>query len=99
MIVASSPPGGGRYPLTSRFTRYFNLFCLPEPSEKILSVIFTSILEGFIKSHRFNQSIRSKVDNVVDATIGVYKNISVQLLPIPAKFHYEFNPRDISKVF
>ena len=37
--------------------------------------------------------------NVVGGCIEVYNRISAELLPTPAKFHYTFNLRDISKVF
>lgn len=36
---------------------------------------------------------------LVDATIYVYSTITSQLLPTPAKSHYTFNLRDLSKVF
>lgn len=35
----------------------------------------------------------------VDATIRVYSTITSQLLPTPARSHYTFNLRDLSKVF
>jgi len=35
----------------------------------------------------------------VSATVEIYSQITKGLLPIPAKFHYTFNLRDISKVF
>ncbi|XP_008570797.1 PREDICTED: dynein heavy chain 1, axonemal [Galeopterus variegatus] len=36
---------------------------------------------------------------LVEATIMVYATITFQLLPTPAKSHYTFNLRDLSKVF
>lgn len=36
---------------------------------------------------------------LVEATIMVYSTITSQLLPTPAKSHYTFNLRDLSKVF
>lgn len=36
---------------------------------------------------------------LVDATISMYMTITSQLLPTPAKSHYTFNLRDLSKVF
>lgn len=38
-------------------------------------------------------------ESLVDATIRVYSTIISQLLPTPAKSHYTFNLRDLSKVF
>lgn len=38
-------------------------------------------------------------DPLVEATIKVYSTITSQLLPTPAKSHYTFNLRDLSKVF
>lgn len=38
-------------------------------------------------------------ESLVDATIRVYSTITTQLLPTPAKSHYTFNLRDLSKVF
>jgi dynein heavy chain len=36
---------------------------------------------------------------IVDGTIEVYTRICTEKLPIPSKFHYTFNLRDVSKVF
>ena len=37
--------------------------------------------------------------NLVNSTIKVYNTIVDELLPTPAKPHYTFNLRDLSKVF
>jgi dynein heavy chain len=49
LIAAAAPPGGGRSPLTLRFTRHFNMFCLPNADRTTLTKIFGSILQGFLK--------------------------------------------------
>ena len=36
--------------------------------------------------------------NLVNATIEIYTLIKMVKLPIPSKFHYTFNLRDISKI-
>ncbi|VEN54841.1 unnamed protein product, partial [Callosobruchus maculatus] len=38
-------------------------------------------------------------DNVLCSTLDVYSTILQELLPTPAKTHYTFNLRDLSKVF
>ena len=47
----------------------------------------------------FDPEVRRKTDGVVAATCGLFAAISEALLPTPAKFHYSFNLRDVSKVF
>jgi len=38
-------------------------------------------------------------DNIVSNTINVYKMIQESFRPTPAKSHYTYNLRDVSKVF
>lgn len=98
LIAAAAPPGGGRSPLTMRFTRHFNMFCLPNADRVTLTKIFGSILQGFLKIG-FQEQIQKMDSAVVGSTIEIYQRISEELRPTPAKFHYLFNLRDVSKVF
>uniref|UniRef100_A0A4W5QVG2 Dynein axonemal heavy chain 1 n=1 Tax=Hucho hucho TaxID=62062 RepID=A0A4W5QVG2_9TELE len=85
---AMGPPGGGRNPITQRFTRHFNFLSFTEMEDASKKKIFSTILE-----------IQPLNGPLVDATIRVYATITSQLLPTPAKSHYTFNLRDLSKVF
>lgn len=38
-------------------------------------------------------------DPLVAASVKIYERIASELLPTPAKSHYTFNLRDLSKVF
>lgn len=98
MFVGAAPPGGGRAVTTPRFTRHFNVLCMPPASDSALTLIFSSILSGFL-STKFEGDVMKMCNGAVTATIEVYGKISEELLPTPAKFHYTFNLRDISKVF
>ena len=97
IVCCAAPPEGGRNPLTPRFTRHFHMLCIPPSTEESLTIIFRSILDGFLKP--FKQDIQSLSSMVVQATISMYNTISKELLPTPAKSHYTFNLRDVSKVF
>ena len=99
LVCPCSSPGVGRNPLPPRFTRHFNLMCLPIASDQTLIRIFKSILESFVIANGFFDPIKKSVDGVVRATIELYVKIIKEKLPIPSKFHYTFNLRDISKVF
>ena len=35
--------------MTPRFTRHYNVFCVPPASEAVMKVIFESIFSGFMK--------------------------------------------------
>jgi dynein heavy chain, axonemal len=61
-----------------------------------LQRIFTTILSGFLG--RFPPEISKRADSLVDASIVIYNTIRAELLPTPAKSHYTFNLRDMSKV-
>jgi len=98
LFVGAAPPGGGRAVVTGRFTRHFNVLCMPEASESNLTLIFRSILSGFLAT-KFETDVQKLCDGTVSGTIEMYHKISAELLPTPAKFHYTFNLRDISKVF
>ncbi len=50
LLVAGARPGGGRNDLTMRFSRHFNVLCIPEASRTTLQRIFGSILGGFLKA-------------------------------------------------
>lgn len=43
--------------------------------------------------------LTEKLPGVVAATIEVYNTIRAELLPTPAKSHYLYNMRDLSKLF
>jgi len=97
MFVGAAPPGGGRNAVTPRMTRHCNVLCVPSASDSAMSLIFTSILTGFV--YKFDGSVKSLVKGTCEATVELYNRISAELLPTPSKFHYTFNLRDVSKVF
>jgi len=47
----------------------------------------------------YGQNIEKLKESVVNATIQVYNDVQKQFKPTPAKAHYTFNLRDLSKVF
>jgi dynein heavy chain len=97
MFVCAAPPGGGRNVITARMTRHCNVLCMPSASDSAMTLIFTSILSGF--TAKFDPSVKGLVRGMCEATVEIYNRISLELLPTPAKFHYTFNLRDVSKVF
>ncbi len=99
IIAACAPPGGGRNPMTPRFTRHFNMICLPNPNEDSLKRIFNAVMRGFMDSGGFSEEIQNLAKKMVNASVELYGRICKDLLPTPAKTHYTFNLRDLSKIF
>ena len=98
LCCACAPPGGGRMVVTPRFFRHFNMLCVPPASDDVLMTIFGSILSGFL-AEDFTNDVKDLASPLVKASVAVYRRIAADLLPTPAKSHYTFNLRDISKTF
>ncbi|KAK7819786.1 hypothetical protein U0070_012392 [Myodes glareolus] len=108
-VCAMGPPGGGRNAITPRLTRHFNYLSFIEMDEVSKKRIFSTILGCWMDGLLGEKSYREPVpgapnivhltEPLVEATIRVYAVITSQLLPTPAKSHYTFNLRDLSKVF
>lgn len=60
---------------------------------KIFGTIFSQRLQGF------DESVKPLIDQLNKATLQIYKRMVDTMLPTPAKIHYLFNLRDISRVF
>jgi len=74
VIACAAPPSGGRANITMRFTRRFNMFCLPEASPGTLTTIFSSILKGFL-STGFADKVKDKQEAAIQSTIEIYTKI------------------------
>ena len=96
-MAACAPPGGGRQPISSRFVRHFTQLCIPPPSDAAIKTIFTAIFAGFLGD--FPPDFKTLCGPIVNGSIETYNRISTELLPTPAKSHYTFSLRDLSKVF
>lgn len=95
LAAACAPPGGGRNAVTPRFIRHFAMLAIPSPSEHSLKHMFLAILNGFFTE--FPTSVRQAAESIVTAAVEIYNRMSAELLPTPAKSHYVFNLRDLSK--
>ena len=98
LTAACAPPGGGRNQVTPRFIRHFAMLGVPPPDGGALKTIFTQILNGFFVEQGFNKEVQGTGNSIVAAGVEIYERMAQELLPTPAKSHYVFNLRDLSKV-
>ena len=99
---AMGPPGGGRNAISPRYVRHFNVIYIEPYSQESMIYIFSNVMDWLFlinQNPSYSGGIKGMKENIVINTITIYKLIQVQFRPTPAKSHYTYNLRDVSKVF
>lgn len=91
-------PGGGRAEISPRLLSKFHVVNYTVPTESNMKKIFETI--AALKFQSFgDEEIKNLAEPLAVATISLFHTVQAQFLPSPAKSHYIFNMRDVSKVF
>ena len=98
-MAAMQHPGGGKNDIPNRLKRNFFIFNMVLPSITSINDIYGQMLAGRFPGKNFPSETLSVVNNLTTATISLWKTMKDKMLPTPAKFHYIFNLRELSRVF
>lgn len=96
-LAAMGKPGGGRAEISTRTLSKFHVLNYTIPTETNMKKIFESIASH--KFQTFDEEIKNLSEPLAAATINLFNLVQEEFLPTPAKSHYVFNMRDVSKVF
>ena len=98
-IGCMTHPGGGRNDIPERLKRHFLLFNLVLPALESINDLFGQMLKGRFPSDDYDSPTNKVVNTLTEATIKLWNIMKTRMLPTPAKFHYVFNMRELSRVF
>ena len=95
-LAAMAPPGGGRSELDPRFSSMFSVINLPSPSKNSEAKILTDILGHAYRG--MSEANINLIKPLTAMTLELFHYVIDSLPATPAKFHYIFNLRDLSRV-
>ena len=98
-IAAMSQPGGGKNFIPNRLLRHFLPFNLVLPAINSINEMYGQMLDGRFTPTNYDGETLDIVGQLTEATIQLWDLCKTKMLPTPAKFHYVFNIRELSRVF
>jgi len=98
-VAAMNTPGGGKNDIPNRLKRHFACFNVPLPSAASIQSVFGTLVAGRFDAASFSEGVVAAAARLVPATVELWRRVQARMLPTPAKFHYMFNMRELSKVF
>ena len=97
-LTAMLHPGGGKNDIPNRAKRHFHVMNVTLPSVASINQIFGAMSEAKFAECPVAEVVELS-RSLVPMTIAIWEKVKAKMLPTPAKFHYLFNLRDLSRVF
>ncbi|MAC17935.1 MAG: hypothetical protein CMC97_06535, partial [Flavobacteriales bacterium] len=99
-LAGMGHPGGGRNDIPDRLKSKFFPVNMVLPSTVSVDNIYGNIVRArFTEKQGASEGVRALSKKLTGVTIDVWDKVKRSLLPTPARFHYIFNMRELSRVF
>ena len=98
LLGVAAHPGGGRHDLPNRLKRHCQMVELVMPSKASIAYIYGTLLSAHWSSYDVELH-DLRLDQLITLTYALWEKLCATMLPTPAKFHYVFSVRDLSRVF
>ncbi|PFH33986.1 dynein heavy chain family protein [Besnoitia besnoiti] len=96
-LAAMNPPGAGANRVDPRVISLFSCFHVNFPSRASVHRIYSWILS--YRFREFAEGVQKVADSLPAASLELYEGVVSKLTRTPAKFHYVFNLRDLSRIY
>eukprot|EP01063_Lacrimia_lanifica_P004778 TRINITY_DN12719_c0_g2_i1.p1 TRINITY_DN12719_c0_g2~~TRINITY_DN12719_c0_g2_i1.p1 ORF type:complete len:3519 (+),score=1391.25 TRINITY_DN12719_c0_g2_i1:1056-10559(+) len=96
-IVAAMNHKAGSFGIVDRLQRHFTVLAVDIPAPEDMKLVYLSILGGHVRG--WGREVRSIAATIVDASVELLLAMKAKFPPTESKFYYQWNLREMTKVF
>lgn len=97
--VAAMNPSAGSFQVNPRLQRHFFTLAVGFPGPTSLHTIFSTFLDGHLRSQGFIEEVQGCAANLLSAALTLHASVASTFRKSATCFHYEFTVRQLASIF